>query len=73
MTLTDGHRPSAERSFTVNAKVVRWGNDGVGLEFILSAKKTSFFGKRVEDEDSVKDIGKAEVERFLETVRGGRS
>ena len=26
-----------ERSITVHAKAVRWGNDGVGLEFILAA------------------------------------
>lgn len=35
MTLTDRRRPSAERSVTVHASVVRWGNDGVGLEFVL--------------------------------------
>ena len=30
-----------ERSITVHAKSVRWGNDGVGLEFILAASANS--------------------------------
>jgi hypothetical protein len=39
VTLTDRHNPIAERSITVNAKSVRWGSDGVGLEFILEERK----------------------------------
>ncbi len=39
VTLTDRHNPIAERSITVNAKSVRWGSDGVGLEFILEEGK----------------------------------
>jgi hypothetical protein len=35
LTLCDRYQSSAARSLTVNAKVVRWGNDGVGLEFVL--------------------------------------
>jgi hypothetical protein len=35
VTLTDRHRPTDDRTITVNAKAVRWGSDGVGLEFIL--------------------------------------
>ena len=35
ITLTDRHDPTVERSITVNAKAVRWGSDGVGLEFLL--------------------------------------
>jgi hypothetical protein len=34
-TLEDG--PRAGRSITVMATAVRWGNDGVGLEFVQSA------------------------------------
>lgn len=33
MTLTDQGKPGSERSLTVHASVVRWGNDGVGLQF----------------------------------------
>jgi hypothetical protein len=35
MTLTDSTEPTSERSITVNAQAVRWGNDGVGLRFVL--------------------------------------
>ena len=35
MTLTDRKNPTAEYSVTVNAMVVRWGNDGVGLQFVF--------------------------------------
>jgi hypothetical protein len=36
MTLqeTDGGEDSAERSISVHSRAVRWGNDGVGLQFI---------------------------------------
>ncbi len=71
MTLTDRRRPSAERSFTVNAKVIRWGNDGVGLQFLLSEKKAPRRGKGAGDSDSVEDITKADVDQFLNAVRGG--
>lgn len=36
LTLTDRLDPTVDRSITLNATVVRWGNDGVGLDFGLS-------------------------------------
>jgi len=39
ITLTDRHNPTIERSITVNAKAVRWGGDGVGLEFVMEGTK----------------------------------
>ena len=36
MTLTDQGKPGSERSLTVHASVVRWGNDGVGLQFVAA-------------------------------------
>jgi uncharacterized protein len=42
MTLTKpdtGQAPS-ERSITIQAKSVRWGNDGVGLQFIVAPRKS---------------------------------
>lgn len=39
ITLTDQHDPSTERSLTVNAKVVRATNDGVGFQFLLKDEK----------------------------------
>lgn len=35
LTKTDGAEKAAERSITVEAIIVRWGNDGVGLEFLV--------------------------------------
>jgi len=35
-----GQHPS-ERSITINARSVRWGNDGVGLEFVVEARRKS--------------------------------
>jgi hypothetical protein len=35
VTLTDWRLPSPERSITVNAMAVRWGDDGIGLRFIF--------------------------------------
>jgi hypothetical protein len=35
LTNTDSEEQPAERSITVEAKAIRWGNDGVGLEFVL--------------------------------------
>lgn len=42
MTLTKPGKgvESAKRSITVQARSVRWGNDGVGLEFVLEAPKS---------------------------------
>jgi len=35
LTNTDSEEQPAERSITVEARAIRWGNDGVGLEFVL--------------------------------------
>jgi hypothetical protein len=45
ITLTDQREPTIERSITLNAKVVRWGNEGVGLQFILQSQKGQLRGK----------------------------
>jgi hypothetical protein len=39
MTLTDSTEPSRERSITLNTTVMRAGDDGVGLRFILEKGK----------------------------------
>ncbi len=35
LTMPDAKSPNGHRSLVVEAKAVRWGNDGVGLEFVL--------------------------------------
>jgi hypothetical protein len=39
MTLTDRFEPTVERSITMNMAVVRCGEDGVGLKFLLQSSK----------------------------------
>lgn len=66
MTLTDRRQPTAERSITVHASVVRSGSDGVGLQFILQ-------GSRNAPDGMIGGASKANVERFLQRLRSGGS
>ena len=66
VTLTDRAEPTVERSITVNATVARWGNDGVGLKFILRNSK----GSREQQADGMYNAtNMAEVEQFLRRLR----
>jgi hypothetical protein len=42
---TDQGEEMAERSIAVQSRAVRWGPDGVGLQFILSEEKDMRSGK----------------------------
>jgi hypothetical protein len=44
MTLTDRREPTAERSITLHARVVRWTEDGVALNFVLHEKNERLRG-----------------------------
>ncbi len=68
VTLTDQRRPTAERSITVNAKAVRSGGDGVGLEFVLNQRlnrKSSGF----DEMEWANGMDPAEVEQFLRSYQ----
>jgi hypothetical protein len=39
MTLTDRRKPTSERSITLNAMVVRWSDNGVGIRFLFEKSK----------------------------------
>jgi hypothetical protein len=66
ITLTDQREPTVERSFTVNAIVMRWGNDGVGLHFIFPEKKE----RRRADQDDAMGIADATTfKKYLETLK----
>jgi uncharacterized membrane protein (UPF0127 family) len=67
MTLTDRHEPTVERSITLQATVMRWGNDGVGLRFVLQNPKERR-GRQSDGTAEGADI--EQVERFLEKLRG---
>lgn len=69
MTLqrTDLGEESSERSISVHSRAVRWGNDGVGLQFILRNAVSSGPGKG----SLVDAVDKKELERFLERLKKG--
>lgn len=70
ITLTDQREPTAERSFTVNAVVMRWGNDGVGLHFIFQDKKDRR-RRNLSAEDRAMGIADANTFRqYLATLKG---
>jgi hypothetical protein len=65
LTLTDRRPPTPDRSITITAKAVRWGNDGVGLEFVFEKEN----GRQ---RDSVmRGATKREMEQFLQRERSG--
>lgn len=72
MTLTDQRQPTAERSFTVNAMVMRWGNDGVGLHFIFQDKKDRRRGILSPEERTMGIADAASFKEFLKTLRAAR-
>jgi uncharacterized protein len=67
MTLqrTDCGEEVAERSVSVHSRAVRWGPDGVGLQFVLSDGKEVREGKM----PMLDAAGKNEVHRFLELLK----
>ncbi|MGA2652475.1 MAG: hypothetical protein ABSF28_18210 [Terracidiphilus sp.] len=69
MTLqrTDIGEESLERSISVHSRAVRWGNDGVGLQFILKNTPSKGPGKS----PLVDAVDKKELDKFLERLRKG--
>jgi len=68
MTLTDCKEPTVERSITVNATAVRWGNDGVGLRFVFHDDKDQRLSQSLPDGCA----GKKQLEQFLQQFRNGK-
>ena len=69
MTLTDKIKPSVKRSITVNAMVVRWGNDGVGSKFVVehsNDRRTALAAGLVEGVDQ------SQMDRFLQLLKSSR-
>ena len=67
MTLqrTDCGEEIAERAVAVNSRAVRWGPDGVGLQFMLSDEREVRAGRL----PLLDAAGKKELERFLEYLK----
>jgi hypothetical protein len=69
MTLTDRRQPTASRSITVNASVVRWGSDGVGLQFILHDGRDQRRGRNASVDGMTAGATKAQIEQFIARLR----
>jgi hypothetical protein len=66
MTLTDQLKPNVERSITLNATVVRWGNDGVGLKFIL---RNSNSRGQEQANGMPEGVDKMQIDSFVQRLR----
>jgi hypothetical protein len=66
MTLTDRLEPTLERSITVNATVVRSGDDGVGLKFVLLNGDDGRRGQ-------TGGVNKLQIDQFLQRLRTDRA
>jgi hypothetical protein len=68
MTLTDSKEPTVERSITVNAMALRWGNDGVGLQFVFQDGKD--LGRGLDH--VVGGISRKQLDQFLQPFRDNK-
>jgi hypothetical protein len=68
VTLTDRDHPTADRTLTVNAKAIRWGRDGVGLELVLEKadQQETVINQTLEP---TLGVNPARVEAFLENLK----
>jgi hypothetical protein len=71
MTLTDRREPTVERSITLHAKVVRWGNDGVGLQFVLQDARDSRPRQAPAVDGMVHCVDGQQLEQFIQRLRSG--
>ncbi|MGA3046048.1 MAG: PilZ domain-containing protein [Terracidiphilus sp.] len=69
MTLTDRLQATVEHSITLNVTVMRWGNDGVGLKFVVRNPKEKGNGMR-DNFSEATDI--ALVDQFIQRLKSVR-
>jgi hypothetical protein len=69
MTLTDCTEPTVERSITVNATSVRWGNDGVGLRFVFHEDQNP----RRRSAASLDGVNRQQLNQFIQRLRNGNN
>ncbi len=68
VTLTDRDHPTADRTLTVNAKAIRWGKDGVGLELVLE-KEDQQGTAMTQAMERTLGVNPARVDAFLENLK----
>ena len=71
MTLQNTHAGEeiAERSISVLSRAVRWGNDGVGLQFVLNEEGSPGKGKGTR----LDGVDRQELDRFLRVLLKGKN
>jgi hypothetical protein len=69
MTLQKGDpgEEMAERSIAVQSRAVRWGPDGVGLQFLLPEEQD----RRLSSAPILDAAGRKEFDRFLRQLKRG--
>ena len=72
VTITDRQKLAAQHSITVNARVVRWGNDGAGLDFVFTEDNNRRRGRSVADEQ-FGSVSRAMIKQFLERVKAAKT
>jgi hypothetical protein len=70
LTITEQGEECAERSIAVHSRAVRWGNDGVGLQFILTNPEDKRRGRQPQVVDG---LDKKALDRFLRQLQNGKS
>jgi hypothetical protein len=70
LTNTEGGEENSECSISVHSRAVRWGNDGVGFQFVLSNSKSLSRSRNLQQ---VNGIDKKELDRFLQQLRKDNS
>lgn len=71
MTLTDQRDAAQERSITVNAFAIRWGNDGVGLKFVFPDEKALRDGRSPLLDGVTGGASQVQLDQFLKNFRNG--
>jgi hypothetical protein len=68
MTLkkTSGNGAKIESSISLMARANRWGNDGVGLGFVVR-------NPRKPSTTDIQSVDREELDRFLERIKQGKS
>jgi len=68
LQIMDGVEETEERAITVHSRAVRWGNDGVGLQFVLAKTQET----RTPGGSMVQAADRKELDRFLHRLRKSR-
>jgi hypothetical protein len=69
MTLIDSSEPAARRSITVNTRVIRAGEDGVGLQVLLESAHDIGRGHVPQIEGLANSVDQRQFDAFLAQIR----